>query len=408
MAAASENTFVQTANGLAGTMSDLRRDFHRHPELGMKEVRTSGIVADYCRNLGLDVRTGVGNTGVVAVLHVRQGAPCVAIRADMDALPMSDKKNAAYASTEPGVAHACGHDANTAILLGTAEMLTRHSDLLTGNVKFIFQPSEDTVPGGALPMIEDGALENPDVHGILTSHLMPDYDEGVIAVKSGYSTISSAGFVLKMLGKGGHAAYPHLINDPVVMAGHAITAAQAIVSRRVDPQDPTILCFSSVHGGTADNIIPDEVVLTGTIRTLKPEARGELARLLDDVAAGAARMGGGRHALDVKMEYPSVYNHTVMVEEFLASARRIAAPDRVIHEDRPTMSGEDVSYFHQRVPGVRWLLGIRNEELGFTHSLHSPLFDFNESVMPLAAAVHAQSAADFLANRLDTNLSPEI
>ena len=408
MAAGSGNAFFQTANELAKTMSDLRRDFHRHPELGMKEFRTSGIVADYCRSLGLDVRTGIGNTGVVAMLNAREGGPCVAIRADMDALPMSDKKDTDYASTQPGVAHACGHDANTAILLGAAEVLTRHSDLLKGNVKFIFQPSEDTVPGGALPMIKDGALENPKVQGILTSHLMPDYDEGVIAVKSGYSTISSAGFVLKMQGKGGHAAYPHLINDPVVMAGHAITAVQTIVSRRVDPQDPTILCFSSVHGGTADNIIPDEVVLTGTIRTLRPEAREELARLLDEVAAGAARIGGGRHTLDVRMEYPAVYNHSIMVEEFLASARKIAAPGRVIHEDRPTMSGEDVSYFHQRVPGVRWLMGVRNEELGFTHSLHSPLFDFNEAVMPLTAAVHAQAAADFLANRLDTDLSLEI
>ena len=208
--------------------------------------------------------------------------------------------------------------------MGAAEVLARHSDLLQGNVKFIFQPSEDTVPGGALPMIKDGALENPSVQGILSSHLMPDYDEGEIVVKSGYSTISSAGFTLKMLGKGGHAAYPHLINDPVVMAGHVITAVQTIVSRRVDPQDPTILCFSSVHGGTAGNIIPDEIILTGTIRTLKPEARDELAGLLDEVAAGAAKIGGGRHTLEVEMEYPSVYNHPDMVEEFLVSAGKVA------------------------------------------------------------------------------------
>jgi amidohydrolase len=404
MAVTPGNTFLKTANDLAGKMSDLRRDFHRHPELGMQEIRTSGIVAEHCRNLGLDVRTKVGNTGVVAVLHGKKNGPCVAIRADMDALPMTDDKTAPYASSNPGIAHACGHDANTAILMGAAEILTRHSDLLQGNVKFIFQPSEDTVPGGALPMIKDGALENPSVQGLLSSHLMPDYDEGEIIVKSGYSTISSAGFTLKMLGKGGHPAYPQLTNDPVVMAGHVITAAQSIVSRRVDPQDPTILCFGSVHGGTAGNIIPDEVVLTGTIRTLKPEARDELAALLDEIAAGAAKIGGGRHALEVQMEYPSVYNHPGMVDEFLISARKVATPDQVIHTDRPTMSGEDVSYFHQQAPGVRWLLGIRNKELGFMYPLHSPLFDFNETVMPLAAAVHAQAAADFLVNRLEKEL----
>jgi amidohydrolase len=404
MAVTPGNTFLKTANDLAGKISDLRRDFHRHPELGMQETRTSGIVAEHCRNLGLDLRTKVGNTGVVAVLHGKKNGPCVAIRADMDALPMTDDKTVPYASSNPGIAHACGHDANTAILMGAAEILTRHSDLLQGNVKFIFQPSEDTVPGGALPMIKDGALENPSVQGLLSSHLMPDYDEGEIIVKSGYSTISSAGFTLKMLGKGGHPAYPQLTNDPVVMAGHVITAAQSIVSRRVDPQDPTILCFGSVHGGTAGNIIPDEVVLTGTIRTLKPEARDELAALLDEIAAGAAKIGGGRHALEVQMEYPSVYNHPGMVDEFLISARKVATPDQVIHTDRPTMSGEDVSYFHQQAPGVRWLLGIRNKELGFMYPLHSPLFDFNETVMPLAAAVHAQAAADFLVNRLEKEL----
>jgi amidohydrolase len=184
-----------------------------------------------------------------------------------------------------------------------------------------------------------------------------------------------------------------------MMAGMVLVNGQSIVSRRVDPLDPTLVTFASVHGGTANNIIPDEVVLGGTIRTLKPEAREELARLLEDVAQGAARACGGKCELNIEMEYPSVYNHPGMVREFKMSAARVLEATRVIEAQRPSMGGEDVSYFHQKVPGVQWYLGTRNTGKGFTHPLHSSLFDFNEEVMVVGAAVHLQAAADFLVNR---------
>lgn len=391
--------FLEEAEKTLGLMRDIRRDLHQHPELGTQEVRTSRIVADHLQRLGFEVKTGIGGTGVVGTLYAKKGGPTIAIRADMDALPMDDRKTVSYASAHPGIAHACGHDAHTAILLGAAHLFSKLSDSVPGNVKLIFQPSEDTTPGGALPMIRDGALENPKVDGIFSLHLQPNYPEGGVTVKSGYSTISSAGFVLKMIGKGGHVSRPHEISDPIMMAGMVLVNGQSIVSRRVDPLDPTLMTFASVHGGTANNIIPDEAVLTGTIRTLKPETREELAKLLEDVAQGAARACGGKYELNIEMEYPSVFNHPEMVRELKMSAARVLDATRVIETQRPSMGGEDVSYFHEKVPGVQWYLGTRNTEKGFAHPLHSSLFDFNEEVMAVGAAVHLQSAADFLVNR---------
>lgn len=398
--------YLEEAEKVLGLMRDMRRDFHRHPELGMQEVRTSRIVADHLQRLGLEVKSGVGGTGVIGTLYAKETGPTVAIRADMDALPMEDRKSVPYASSRPGVAHSCGHDAHTAILMGAANLFCRFADSLTGNVKLIFQPSEDTTPGGALPMIKDGALENPEVDGIFSLHVQPNYPEGTVAVKSGYSTISSAGFVLKMIGKGGHVSRPHVIADPIMMAGLVLVNGQTIVSRRVDPRDPTLVTFATVHGGTANNIIPDEATLTGTIRTLKPEAREKLARILGEVADGAARTCGGKFDLQVEMEYPSVYNHPEMAEEFKVSAAKILGKDKVIENERPSMGGEDVSYFHQKVPGIQWYLGTRNEEKGLIHPLHSSLFDFNEEVMVLGAAIHVQAAIDFLISRKSKALKP--
>jgi amidohydrolase len=400
------NLYLKEAAALVDLMREMRRDFHRHPELGMQEVRTSRIVADHLQHLGLEVRTGVGGTGVIGTLYAKEAGPTVAIRADMDALAMEDKKTVPYASSRPGVAHSCGHDAHTAILLGAANLFCRFSDSLRGNVKLIFQPSEDTTPGGALPMLRDGALENPKVDGIFSLHLRPNYPEGTVAIKSGYCTISSAGFVLKMIGKGGHVSRPHVIADPIVMAGMVIMNGQTIVSRRVDPLDPTLVTFATVHAGTVNNIIPDEATLTGTIRTLKPEAREELARLLGEVADGATRTCGGKYDLKIEMEYPSVYNHPEMAEEFKASAAKILGEDKVIEDERPSMGGEDVSYFHQKVPGIRWYLGTDNPEKGMIHPLHSSLFDFNEEVMAIGAAMHLQAAIDFQINRKSKTLKP--
>ncbi len=401
------NPFLQEAGSLLNQMREIRRDLHKHPELGMQEIRTSRIVTDYLKNLGLDVRTEVGGYGVLALLSTRTGGNTVALRADMDALPLEEKNKVPYASVKRGVAHCCGHDGHTAILLGAANLLCKFSDKLNGNVKFIFQPSEDKAPGGAIPMIADGALRDPDVDGIFSLHLSPELAEGTAGIKSGFSTISSAEFILKMIGKGCHVASPHESVDPVIMAGMVIMAGQTIVSRRINPLDPTIISFCTVQGGTASNIIPEEVTLTGTIRTLKPEKREELANHLDQVAQGVARSSGGTCHLTLKMEYPSVFNHPELAAEFKDSAAKIVPADSVIEMQSPSMTGEDVAYFHQKVPGVHWLLGSANPAMDFTHPLHSPVFDFNEEIMPLGAAIHACCAVDFLRNRQKRPLSSD-
>jgi amidohydrolase len=401
-----QHRFLQEARKFLNQMRDIRRDLHQHPELGTQEVRTSRIVADYLKHLGLDVRTGIGGRGVVATLSAKETEKCVALRADMDALPMEEKNTVTYASARSGVAHCCGHDGHTAILLGTASLLCKFSDRIMGSVKFVFQPSEDQAPGGAIPMIADGALKNPDVDGIFSLHLNPDLPEGAIGIKSGFCTISSAEFILRLIGKGCHVASPHEGVDPVIMAAMVIMAGQTIVTRKINPLDPAILSFCTVHGGTASNIIPEEVTLTGSIRTLNPERREALANELDQVAGGVARAGGGTHRLELKMEYPSVFNHPELTAEFKGSACKILPPDNVIDKHSPSMTGEDVAYFHQKVPGVHWLLGTANPALGFTHPLHSPFFDFNEEVMPLGAAIQACCAVDFLSNRQKGPLSP--
>jgi amidohydrolase len=393
------NRFLRKAQAVFQQMREIRRDLHRHPELGMQEKRTSRIVADYLARLGLDVKSGIGGTGVVATLYSQSGAATVCLRADMDALPMADKKDVPFASAVNGTAHCCGHDGHTAMLLGTAHLLCDCSDSLKGNVKFIFQPSEEKIPGGALPMIKSGALKNPAVGGIFSLHLNPEFPEGAVAVKSGYSTISSAGFELKMIGSGGHVAHPQEAVDPIGMAAMVIMAGKTIVPARVSPLDPAIVAFASVNGGKADNVIPAEVILTGTIRTLKPEMRRKLAKILEKTARGVAQISGGSCDLTVEMQYPSVFNHPQLVEEFSASAAQLVPSEMVIRLQAPSMTGEDVAYFHRKVPGVHWQLGIANPAKGFNHPLHSPYFDFNEQVMPLGAAIHAQCAVDYLINR---------
>jgi amidohydrolase len=356
-------------------------------------------VADYLTTLGLDVKTGVGGYGVVAMLSAREGGKCIALRADMDALAMQEKNKVPYASVERGVAHCCGHDGHTAILLGTAALLCKFSDSLNGNVKFIFQPSEDRAPGGAIPMIADGALKDPDADGIFSLHLNPDLPEGAVGIKFGFATISSAGFVLEMIGKGCHVASPHEGVDPVIMAGTVISAAQTIVSRKINPLDPTIISICTVHGGTAGNIIPETVTLTGSIRTLDPAKREVLANELHQLARGVAQASGGTCHFELNMEYPSVFNHPELAAEFKNSAAEILVADNIVDLQFPSMTGEDVSYFHQKIPGVHWLLGIANPARGYSHPLHSPLFDFNEEVMPLGTAILARCAVDFLINR---------
>jgi amidohydrolase len=373
-----------------------RRDFHSHPELGFREARTAGIVAEYLKGLGLEVRSGVAETGVVGLLRSGKPGATAAVRADMDALPMEEKNQLPYASQNPGVAHACGHDGHTAMLMEAARLLAKNTPGLRGNVKFIFQPCEDMIPSGAAPMIEQGVLENPKVEAIFTLHVSTSQDLGTLWVKPEFISISSAGFKLVLLGRGGHVSQPHRGVDPITMAGMLITGAQALMHKANEPGQMLVFGFGTVHGGTADNIIPDEVSLSGSIRTATPEGRQKAIEDFRRIVEGVCRTAGGSHRLDIEIQNPSIYNDPGLVELLKAAGAKVLGADRV-HEYRQIMpGGDDAALFQQKVPGVYWLLGARNEAKGFDKPGHSPYFDFDEDVLPLGAAVHAQAVADFL------------
>lgn len=405
------NRYLDAAHEVLETMRSLRRDLHKHPELGMQETRTARLIADRLETLGLEVKTGVGGTGVVGLLRAsgkgKTPARTVALRADIDALPMQDLKQTPYASENPGIAHSCGHDAHTAIQLGVAEILSRETDDLPGNVKFIFQPSEDTLPGGAVPMIQAGVLENPRVDAIFSLHLYPQFEEGTVAFKPGKASTSSTSFTLTLEGVGGHVSMPHKVVNPLLMAALIMTNSQSMLPKCLAPGEPLILEFASIHGGTVGNIVPPEVVLKGGIRVSSPELLEGMIGRFDRLNRAVVESAGGDYSLELESGYPTIVNDPGLGELWRNSAAEVIGADNVIEHDRIMTGGDDAAYFQQKVPGVYWWLGIRNEEKGFGQPLHSPYFDFNEDVLAIGAAVQAQVVFDYLQERRAGMRRPE-
>jgi len=394
------NKYLDSAYSVLETMRSIRRDLHKHPELGMKETRTARMIADRLQELGLEVQTGVGGTGVVGLLRgEREGktpARTVALRADIDALPMQDQTTVEYASTVPGVAHSCGHDAHTAIQLGAAEILIREAKELCGNVKFIFQPSEDTLPGGALPMIEAGVLENPRVDAIFSLHLYPQFEEGTVAVKLGKASTSSTSFTLTLRGTGGHVGMPHKVVNPLLMAALVMTNSQITLPKSLAPGEPLIFEFASIHGGTVGNIVPPEVVLKGGIRVSSPELLEEMISRFDKLIRAVVETAGGNYTLELQSGHPTIMNDLELGKLWQNGAAKVVGEDKVVEHDRIITGGDDAAYFQQRVPGIYWWLGIRNEGKGFVQPLHSPYFNFNEDVLAIGATVQVQVVVDYL------------
>jgi amidohydrolase len=378
------------------TLRSIRRDIHRHPELGMQETRTAALIAEHLRNLGIEVQTEVAGTGVVGLLRGSGQGRTVALRADIDALPMQDLKNVSYASETPGVAHSCGHDAHTAIQLGAAMLLSERRDVLAGKVKFIFQPSEDTLPGGALPMIEAGVLEEPRVDAIFSLHLYPQFEQGTAAVKSGAASASSISFTLNIRGIGGHVGMPNKVLNPILLAALVMTNSQSLMPKSLAPGQPLIFEFASIHGGTVGNIVPPEVVLKGGIRVSSPELLERMVQRFESLVRAVVEPAGGSYQLEIEKGYPAIVNDPQLVCLFEKAAAKVIGGKRVIEYDRIMTGGDDAAYFQQQVPGVYWWLGIAGIAGADTEPLHSPHFDFDEEVLAVGAAVQAQAAVDFL------------
>ena len=376
-----------------------RRDFHSNPELGYKEERTSSIIKSFLDDLGIEYYSST-KTGIIATIYGKNpNGPTIGIRADMDALPITDKKLTSYASKVKGVMHACGHDAHTAILMGTSEALNNLKDDLLGNVRLIFQPAEET-DGGAKQMIADGALKDPDVSCVIGLHMDENIDSGCIGIKYGVLSAASNPFELTIEGRGAHGAYPHKGVDAIYASALMITALQSIISREIDPLDSAVITIGKINGGEAQNAICNEVVLSGIIRTLDMNVRKLVLSRMEDVVSGITHSIRCEYRLNITESYPCLENNTSVVNLIKNAAIKQIGEEKVINMARPGLGVDDFAYFGQHVPSAYFRLGSRNVAKGIIHTAHSSLFDIDEDSIEIGIKVYCQAVVDFLSKGL--------
>ncbi len=396
-----EDRVAKAAAEMEAKLVATRRDFHMYPELSNRETRTSGVIAARLKELGLDdIRTGVSNTGIVALLKGAKPGPVVAVRADMDALPVEETLKVPYCSRNKGVKHACGHDVHMTVALGTAELLSRIRADLAGSVKFIFQPAEEGAPNGedsgADRMIREGALDNPRVSAIFALHVSPDMETGGIGYVPGAMLASSDALTVRILGKRVHAAMPHQGIDPVVVAAEVVTALQTIRSRRIDPVEPMVLTFGSIHGGNRNNIIADEVVLQGTLRTHNEQVRERVIALVKQIVEGVtASHGASAEIRWSSRSLPVTKNDAALVEATLPAWRAMLGEANVIRVS-PVMAAEDFSLYQRAIPGVMFWLGVGNRARGIGAALHTAAFDVDEKCLVVGVKAMAAAVLDYL------------
>ena len=370
----------------------LRRDFHRHPEIGLEERRTQKVLRDELRGMKIPVKT-VAKTGLLGAISSRKAGPVLMLRADMDALPVTEENRTGYCSTEPGTMHACGHDAHMAILLAAAREL-KETGIDRGKVKLLFQPGEEGFLG-AQDVIDDGALSNPDVDGAFGLHVWSAIPAGKIGIIDGPVMAATDTFTITVKGKGGHAAMPHLSVDPVTIAAQIVTAFQTIVSREVDPLDTAVVTVGSIDAGTAFNIIPDAAILRGTCRTFAKVTRKLVHRRVKEIAEGIAKSMGGRAEVDYEEFLPATVNNPKMAALAREAAVAVVGKRNVV-DAAPSMGGEDMSLYLERVPGCFAFVGLRNEKRGIVHPHHHPKFDMDEECLAVGTDLMVEFTRRFL------------
>jgi len=387
-----QSQFLTRAVELGDQIVAWRRQIHANPELSFQEVETAKLVAENLAAMGIEAQAGVGKTGVVGYLG--EGSPVIGIRADMDALPIDEANDVPYKSTKPGVMHACGHDAHTAILLGVAKMLSEMPDRPAGQIRFLFQPSEEASDSehksGATRMIEDNALAGVDK--VIALHVASDAPAGKVEIASGYITASEDSFHITIKGTGGHGAMPHQGTDPTFMLAQVINAIQGIRSRRVDPTKGATISIGYIHGGTVTNVIPAEVKLGGTMRSFDDDVRAQLKRELAQ-ACEVAKALGGDYELRIAPGYPSTYNDPAVADVIEQSARGMLGAEGM-NPPQPMMGAEDFSYMARSAPGAMFMLGAKFDDQNRPH--HTPVFDISEDALPVGAAVLADTAVQLL------------
>ena len=398
----------EAAKKVAPKVIECRRDIHEHPELGNRESRTSKLVADKLRALGIEVRTPVAHTGVIGILRGGRTGRVVALRADMDALPVTEQVDVPFKSTvrstyngqEVGVMHACGHDAHVAVLLGVAEVLSGVRAEIPGTVVFLFQPAEEGAPageeGGAQLMVKEGTLDNPKVDAVFGLHVTSRYPVGQLAYRPGAMMAAVDSFRIKVHGKQTHGAYPWLGVDPIVTAAQIILALQTIPSRQVDVSlAPSIVTVGAIHGGVRNNIIPDEVEMIGTIRSLDAKMRDQIHERIKRTAEDIAASAGAKADVAIESGYPATYNDPALTERMAPVLRKVSSDVQVVNA---TLGAEDFSFFQQKVPGLFFWLGTRpkNQSAEQAAPNHSPLFFVDESGLELGVRALARVAVDYL------------
>jgi amidohydrolase len=380
---------------LQSSIVEWRRILHQKPELGFQEQITAKFIQQKLESWGIEHQTGIAKTGIVATIKSNSPGKVLAIRADMDALPIQEANEVDYRSQHDGKMHACGHDGHIAIALATAYYLSQHQQDFSGTVKIIFQPAEEG-PGGAKPMIEAGVLKNPDVEAIIGLHLWNNLPLGTVGVRSGALMAAVECFRLSILGKGGHGAMPDQTVDSIIVASQIVNALQTIVSRNVKPLDAAVVTVGELHAGTALNVIADTARLSGTIRYFSPELETLISQRLEAIIAGVCQMHGAKYELNHWQLYPPTVNDSAIAELVRSVATEVVETPLGVVPECQTMGGEDMSFFLQQVPGCYFFLGSANPEKGLAYPHHHPRFDFDETALGMGVEIFVRCVEKFL------------
>ena len=383
----------------AAKLIEIRRHLHANPELSFEEVNTSAYVKECLQSIGLEP-TSLSDTGVVALIKGKNPSKkTLALRADMDALPIQEANEVSYKSKNHGVMHACGHDVHTTSLLGVATILSQLQDSFEGTIKLIFQPGEERIPGGASLMIKDGVLENPKVNNILGQHVMPLIEVGKVGFRQGMYMASSDEIYLTVKGKGGHGAMPDQAIDPVLIASHIVVALQQVISRNADPKTPSVLTFGKVTGNGATNIIPNQVDLEGTFRTMDEKWRAHAKKLISKIAKGTAEAMGGDCEVKILHGFPYLENDPSLTARTRSHAEDYLGKENVVDLDL-WMAAEDFAFYSQQVSSCFYRLGVRNESKGITSPVHTPTFDIDEDALQVGSGLMAWLAVQDLGSTI--------
>lgn len=382
---------------------EIRRDLHQHPELGFEEHRTSSIVSDWLEQNDIEVKKGVAKTGVVGLLRGKSEGKTVALRADMDALPITEESGVPYSSITPGKAHSCGHDGHTTILMGTAKILSQLRDTFAGNVKFVFQPAEEGGGGGDV-MCQEGVLENPKVDSIFALHDWPDLRVGEVGIQYGPSMASSNRFELTLYGRGGHAARPNLAIDPIVLASKVINDFQTIVSRQVNPLSPAVITIGTINAGNAANVIPESVTMLGTIRSFDENTKNLMMSSMKTIAESHSKMvGASPPKLEFNKGYPVTVNNDDMVDVVAKVSKNIVGENNTKVITEPSMGAEDFSFFLRQIPGAMFRIGIASLDGSPSPALHNPKFNFNDDSIPSGVSMMSGVVLEYLSTSVIDN-----